>query len=163
MRTHGDEDSDLAPWMARGLSYLGRREIVRGKLSEWVRSLFTRTRFPREMVNEKTAWCGAYACTVLEESGIRSPRSARARDFLSWGIALAHPIPGALCVFTRGDPSADTAHVAFCVRLLSDGRTLQALGGNQRNAVTIENRLRAQLLGVRWPADQPLPRDAVRL
>jgi uncharacterized protein (TIGR02594 family) len=151
-----------APWLTRGLSYLGRREIVGGKLSAWVRTLFKRTRFPAELVTEKTAWCAAFLCTVLEECGVRSPRSARARDFLSWGIGLAHPIPGSILVFTRGDPSADTAHVALCVCNLPGGR-VQALGGNQRNAVTIETRLRAQLLGVRWPSDHPLPQEAVRL
>lgn len=159
-----DSDPNLyAPWLTRAMGYLGQTEQVGGKLSAFVRRLFKWTRFPSHLVNLRTAWCAAFLCTVLEESGVQSPRSARARDFLRWGIGLAAPVPGAVLVFMRGNQlTGEQGHVALSLGFEEAGQVV-AIGGNQQNAVTIERKKTTTLLGVRWPSDRPLPKAAVRV
>lgn len=156
-----------APWMARALQYIGTHEIVKGLLNPIVREFFSHTRFPADQVTSKTAWCAAYASTVLDLSSLKAARTARARDFLSYGVALKRPVYGALLVFSRGSngPDDPRAHVAFCVsEKFEDGDPeVLALGGNQNNMVCVQPKKTDTLLGVRWPPDVPLPPTAERL
>lgn len=139
-----------APWMRTALGYVGVRELVGGQLNPRVRAMFDATRFPREMITRQTSWCAAYACAVLEESGYASPHSARARDFLAYGLPVERPSYGTIAVFSRGlDPRDAKGHVGFVVD--ADGQDLLILGGNQANCVCIRSRPYDQLLGLRWP------------
>ncbi len=153
-----------APWMAHALQFHGVRELVSGKLNPVVREFFSHTRFPAEQVNDKTAWCGAYASTVLDLAKLPSPRSARARDFLTYGVGLRRPVYGALLIFSRGSNAPDDprAHVAFSAsETFTEGDVqVLALGGNQGNCCCVQPKLVEHLLGVRWPKGVPLPPGA---
>lgn len=153
-----------APWMAIAERYRDLPELVDGELNPAVCEMFRHTRFPPAMVSRNTAWCGAFACTCLEQSGIRSPRSARARDFLLWGVGLEAAVYGAILVFSRGSThQSDTrGHVTFCYATPGVDACAQLLcyGGNQSNTVCARPHATRNLLGVRWPKDVPLPADA---
>lgn len=146
------------PWITHARTFVGRTELVGGKLSEWVRSLFRATRFPWAKITKTTPWCAAFVCTMLEAVGVRSPQTARARDFLRWGIPLAFPVAGAVVIFARGP---DAGHVGFALGPVEAGK-VHVIGGNQGNRVSMDWRASADLLGVRWPQGWPLPPDAIR-
>jgi uncharacterized protein (TIGR02594 family) len=158
-------ESDLvaAPWMRTAFLDDGLCEIdAQGELASAVRACFEHTRFPLRLVNTRTNWCSAYACSTLERHGIRSPRSARARDFLSWGIPLIRPIFGAILVFER--PALGLAlpewraHVGFCSsHPHRDSDVVACFGGNQKNMVCEVPKPTSKLLGVRWPPGYPVP------
>lgn len=146
-----------APWMEVATRYRDLRERTpAGDLSPDVRAFFRHTRFPPELVNSHTAWCAAFVCACLELTGVRSPRSARARDFMTYGLELVRPVYGAVLVFARGlDPAK--GHVGFASWPISPLGNVWCYGGNQDNAVCARAKPRGSLLSVRWPESAPLP------
>lgn len=106
--------------------------------------------------SDRTPWCAAFVSWVLEQAGIRSTRSARAKSYLDWGHALDAPRVGAVAVFHRG-PGAPTArgpgHVGFLVEERENAVLL--LGGNQSNHVNIKSYAKSRLMAYRWPATSP--------
>ncbi len=152
-------------WLPVALGEIGIVEDPRvGKSNPRVELYHSATRGGRAL--DDVPWCASYACWVLEQCGIRSPRSKRAADFATWGqpcIDLTpdgkggfHYAPGALVVFGKEDPDAGgSGHVAFAL-----GRSLQTVyivGGNQTNAVTIAQRSTRPVIAVRWPDAIQLP------
>lgn len=97
--------------------------------------------------SDETPWCAAFACWCLEKAGIRSPRSARARDFLSWGTQCDAKV-GAIAVFSRGS-NPSSGHVAFTVQ--TDPDYVHVIGGNQGDKVSHAKFPRSRVLGFRWP------------
>lgn len=159
---------ELCPWLRVAHQYDGLRELTdAGELSDTVRDFFRSTRFPRELVNKRTAWCSAFACTCFELAGVKHPRSARARDFLDSPhfVRLKRPVRGALLVFERfvaGKVSDDAGHVGFCDRDLVSPHQLEVAcyGGNQRNAACMERKKLQHLIATLWPKGWPLPPGA---
>jgi uncharacterized protein (TIGR02594 family) len=107
--------------------------------------------------SDAVPWCAAGACFCLERNGYRSPRSARARDFLRWGIGLVAPAYGCIVVLARGPepwPNADTldapGHVGFLLgRPTPDELLVFSANVGDR---WIEQRYPVRaLLGYRWP------------
>ncbi len=159
---------EYCPWLRIAHRWDGLRELDdAGELNSVVREFFRATRYPRELVNKRTAWCSAFACTVLELAGVPHPRSARARDFLNSPhfVALRAPVLGSLLVFERsvGGLASDTyGHVAFCDRgLVSAAQTeVVSFGGNQDNAVCGRRKKLEHLIAALWPKGWPLPPGA---
>lgn len=60
--------------------------------------------------------CAINVNSALAERGIRGTRSALAKSFLHWGRS-SKPVPGAVAVFTRGDPRGQSGHVAIVSRV----------------------------------------------
>lgn len=96
--------------------------------------------------DDETPWCASFACWCLEEAGIPSPRSARARDFLAWGRAIEDPVPGCIVVLDRGD---GRGHVGFYVG--GDEHVVYLLGGNQSDRVCVAAYERRRVHGYRMP------------
>lgn len=94
---------------------------------------------------DATAWCSAFVCWCLEKAGVEHTRSAWARSYLSWGVALKKPRVGCVCVFSRGDGG----HVGFYVSETADD--ILVLGGNQSDSVCRAYYSKTRLLGYRWP------------
>src|SRR5262249_44572978 len=68
------------------------------------------------------------------------------------------PQRGCIVVFWRGDPNAETGHVAFYDH--DDGDHIVVLGGNQGDAVTTARFPKSRVLAYRWPVETaPLPTD----
>jgi len=66
--------------------------------------------------------CAINVNLALAERGISGTGSALAKSFLRWGRASA-PVPGAVAVFSRGNPRALSGHVAL-VAAVSSGNVL---------------------------------------
>lgn len=143
-------------WLTLGRGYLGLREIKGGRHSPEILRFWTLIRAP--FTDDETPWCAGFVGGVLERAGFRSSRSAAARSYLKWGIALESPVPGCVVVFWRGTPSSGSGHVAFVVGRDERGRLL-CLGGNQGDAVTIAPFERRRVLGYRWPAEAVCDRN----
>lgn len=110
----------------------------------------------------QTAWCAAFANSVLKASGIDGTNSLMARSFLKWGKPTDNPSKGDIVVFSRGkDPRF--GHVAFYVG--PDTRNpdnILVLGGNQGNAVSIKSYPLSRVLGYRQPPSPETLQDVRR-
>jgi len=140
-----------APWMPIGIGEIGTRELLAdGTLNPRILFYFASTSYPAKLITRTTPWCGAYVSNCLERAGVRSARSARARDYLTWGVALERFRPGCVMVYRRG-PDPKKAHVCFGVDDLHDSEYL-TLDGNNGNRVRYAKHPVEDLLGMRWPA-----------
>jgi uncharacterized protein (TIGR02594 family) len=159
---------ELAPWLRIAHRWDGLAELDdAGELSPTVRDFFRVTRFPLELVNKRTSWCAAFACTVCELAGIPHPHSARARDFLDSPhfVKLRAPVLGCLLIFERavgGTVSETYGHVGFCDRelLYAQQDDVMCFGGNQDNRACSRRKKRAGLIACLWPKGWPLPPGA---
>ena len=104
--------------------------------------------------SDEVSWCSSFVCWVFEPRigetrfGFVSTRSAMARSWCTWGAAVTEPVIGAVVVFPRGmDPRQ--GHVGLVAGF--DATTIQVLGGNQSNSVSIKPFLRRDALTFRWP------------
>lgn len=143
----------LPPWMHIAQTYerAGILEVPGDKAHPTILSFFKHTSLKgsKLALSDETAWCSAFACACMEQAGIKSPRSARARDWLKWGVELTEPRPGCIVVFWRGHPTGAEGHVAFFVD--GDATTVHVLGGNQRNRVCVAPYERDHVISYRWP------------
>lgn len=144
-------------WLAKARKHIGQKEIHGRRHNPLILRWWTAIRAP--FTDDETPWCAAFVGGVLESCGVRSSRSAAARSYSSWGVALARPAPGAIIVFWRGAPSSANGHVGFLAGEDARGNLL-VLGGNQGDQVSIRPFDRARLIGCRWPDREPLPRSA---
>lgn len=95
-----------------------------------------------------TAWCAAFANSVLGAAGIKGTGSAMAQSFLKFGTPVNRPTKGDIVVFERGNAGSGLGHVGFIVGINSNG-TLQVLGGNQSGKTSIETFKTNRVLGYR--------------
>jgi uncharacterized protein (TIGR02594 family) len=95
-----------------------------------------------------TAWCAAFANSVLGAAGIKGTGSTMAQSFLKLGTAVKKPTKGDIVVFERGAKGSGLGHVGFVVGINKNG-TLQVLGGNQSNKTSIETFKTDRVLGYR--------------
>lgn len=139
-------------WLTQARKYIGQREQAGAAHNPRILRWWTLMRAP--FTDDETPWCSAFCSGVLEESGIRSSRSAMARSYLNWGVKLTSPAVGAIVVFERGPKSG---HVAFVVGRDAKGTSIMCLGGNQSDMVKISPFPLWRVLGYRWPAGQTQP------
>lgn len=95
-------------------------------------------------------WCAAFVGWCLEQAGVPSTKSARARSYLDWGISIAKPIHGCVVVLARG-PDKEKGHVGFFWS--EDLDQVYVLGGNQSNKVCVRGYYKYNVLGYRVPED----------
>jgi uncharacterized protein (TIGR02594 family) len=107
---------------------------------------------------DETHWCAAFVNWCLKEAGIKGTGLANARSFLNWkdGIQLDHPILGCIVVLWRNAPDSEEGHIGLYA---GDGAetTLEMLGGNQGNRVSIKEQSRNKVLGYFWPKGFIIP------
>lgn len=142
-----------APWMPIALGERGVREIVGAKHNHRVLEYHAETR--GRATEDETAWCSAYVNWCFDKAGIMPTRSAAARSWLNWGVALPRPVVGCVVVLSRG-PNPAQGHVGFLASLPSGGM-VRLLGGNQANHVSIALYPQWRVLGYRWPAGVAVP------
>lgn len=135
-------------WMQLARSEIGTHEVSGDSDNPAIMAYYRDAGHP-EIAHESTAWCAAASCSWLERSGVASPKTLSARDFLRWGKKLDKPKIGCICVFSRGDPRAYTGHVGLYAG--EEGDNILVLGGNQSDAVSITRMPKSSLLGYRWP------------
>lgn len=138
------DDSYTAPWMEIANKELGVQETPGFKNN--LRILQYHKVTTLKATEDSVPWCAAAACWCLEQAGYEHTKSARARDFLSYGEKLNKPIYGSIVVFDRGN---GLGHVGFFVGW--DRDQLRILGGNQKDKFCIETYGTMRVLGYRWP------------
>lgn len=144
-------EASISPWYVAAQAEIGVAETAGPEHTARVLEYFRLAGHP-EIPDDETAWCAAFACAMLESSGVRSPKSLRARAFLDWGVAVTQARPGDIVVFRRGTNPAQ-GHVGFFVRWSDDNSKILVLGGNQSNAVRYQWYAATDLLGVRRPIE----------
>lgn len=143
------------PWFLHAQTYekAGILEVPGAAAHPTILSFFNYTTLKgtKLALTDETAWCSAFACACMEQTGIRSSHSAAARSWLTWGDELAAPKLGCIVVCKRVDPkNTAAAHVGFYAGHRSDDRFL-LLGGNQSNRVCTKAEPYSNVLGYRWP------------
>jgi uncharacterized protein (TIGR02594 family) len=99
---------------------------------------------------DETPWCSSFVNWCFAQAGIRGTNRANARSWLDWGVPLTEPKLGAVAIFWRGKRNdSKTGHVGFFIE--DDGPTVQLLGGNQGNRVSVKNQTMKKFLGFRYP------------
>jgi uncharacterized protein (TIGR02594 family) len=82
------------------------------------------------IVDDETAYCSGAVSAWLERAGIRSQRTAWARNYVNQGVEITEPKFGAIVVFSRGN----AGHVGFITGKTSDGKQVRVLGSNQSDS-----------------------------
>ncbi len=85
--------------------------------------------------DDETAWCAAAMCAWLEESGIKSPRSARALSFMDWGYKSGKPSIGCILLMERRNEKGLVIGHHVCFYVGETKTHYWGLGGNQRDRV----------------------------
>jgi uncharacterized protein (TIGR02594 family) len=139
------------PWLDEALKDVGLKEVPGKRHNPKIVAMFAEAGHAW-VKDDETAWCSAAANAWMSRAGIVGTGSLAARSWLTWGKSLNKQIrPGAVAVFTRGDPKGWQGHVAFCTG--KETRThIEVVGGNQRNAVTTDMYQKSRLLDTRWPS-----------
>jgi uncharacterized protein (TIGR02594 family) len=158
----GDNDlflpTDFAPfpWMEFALREYGIREIsARGRTVN-VEAYLRATGVGRS--SDETPWCSAFVNWCMLMAGFPGTSQANARSWLKWGgVSLAFPIYGSVVVLWRNHVASSLGHVGFFIKLQEDHLLL--LGGNQRDAVSIQAYPKERVLGMRWLQGFPIPED----
>jgi uncharacterized protein (TIGR02594 family) len=144
----------MTKWLSVAKKYIGVKEIPGNAnnplILQWW--LAIKTSFNQDSV----PWCAAFVGGVLEESGIRSSRSAMARSYAKWGVPLSTPTEGCVVVLWRGNPASASGHVGFVVGRDQRGN-LMVLGGNQADAVNIKPFPESRVVSYRWPKEAFVP------
>ncbi len=104
--------------------------------------------------HDEVPWCSAFANFVCRAAGLPRSRDLRARSWLFVGtpISLFEAVPGFdVVIFNRGGvakPILDgPGHVFFYSG--HTATTVEGVGGNQGNGVSLASRKRSDVLGVR--------------
>lgn len=135
-------------------NYIGMREIGSTNkspvLGAWWRE-FKQSRLIGQ------PWCGLFMAKVFKEAGLSNRIPAaffRAREWESAGTKLTKPAYGCVVTFTRDGGG----HVGFVVGKTKTGM-LKVLGGNQSNAVTIQDFDPKRATSYRWVSSGTVPNE----
>lgn len=137
----------MSKWLEIARSELGVTEKA-GKATHARITEYFEVAGHREVKDDETAWCSAFANYCMEKSGNRGTMSLAARSWLRWGKKI-EPRPGAVMVFKRGNSSWQ-GHVTFYLR--ETATHYVCLGGNQGNAVRESRYSKKDFLDARWPS-----------
>lgn len=133
-------------WLRLARRELGTREVSGAGNNPTVIDYFADAAHP-QIKQDAVPWCAAFVGAMLKRAGKTPSGSLMARSYLDWGKALSEPRLGCVVVFKRGKPPS--GHVAFYLGHTS--AYVRVLGGNQSDAVTIQNYRKDAVLGYRWP------------
>lgn len=133
------------PWLRTAAGELGVREaagaVDHPRVLQYLQSC---ERLPAALrASDATPWCSAFVNWCMEQVGIEGTNSAWARDWLHWGKRTTTPKRGDVVVFRRGQGG----HVGFYWS--TTATAIQVLGGNQKDAVSIDAYAAKNLLGYR--------------
>ena len=139
-------------WIVKALEELGVRETPGTGHNPRVVEYHQATGLRAD--NDETPWCGSFVAWVLLQCGIpyNFAMAASARSWLDYGKVLDEPIPGCIVI--------SAGHVTFFVDWANEEHTrFKGLGGNQSGGmeVSIAEFPVKDVLGYRWPEDQPIP------
>lgn len=102
-------------------------------------------------------WCGTFVAQVFKEAGLSNkiPKDFfRAKEWEKAGTKLDKPAYGCVVTFTRDGGG----HVGFVVGKTKSG-LIKVLGGNQSNAVTIQDFDPKRVTSYRWVSSGSVPNE----
>jgi len=140
-------DIDPQVWMDIASGELGVKEYS-GKFNNNPRIIEYHKTTSLGASEDEVSWCAAFVGWCLIKAGYTSTKSALARSYINWGVALSAPRFGAVVVFRRGN-NPTFGHVAFVQKF--DANYIYCLGGNQSDSVKVSRFPRSSVLGFRWP------------
>jgi uncharacterized protein (TIGR02594 family) len=129
--------------------HIGTKEIP-GKadnpiILRWLRSLMT------SISSEETPWCSAFVNAMAAEAGYERSGALNARSWMDVGIEipLKYAQPGDVVILWRVAKDSWQGHVAFFVKYHASAQTLELLGGNQADSVSVAFYPVSKLLSIR--------------
>jgi uncharacterized protein (TIGR02594 family) len=148
-RVPPDEAAEEFAWMPVARGELGVEEIRGSQHSPRIIEYLNSTNLDAGSASaDETPWCSAFVNWCVEQAGYAGTDSAAARSWLQWGKALESPRKGCIVVLSRGG-SAWTGHVGFFMG--RGNETVQVLGGNQSDRVSVAEYGDSRVLGFREP------------
>lgn len=132
-------------WIRWARSKLGIHEVPGPADNPEIASWYHLTTLPPDMWHDSTAWCAIFVNAAFMLNNIKTIRSARAVDWLTFGMGVDDPQDGDVVVF---EWTSGGHHVNFYLADAGEGR-IKCIGGNQSDAVTISNYPKANVMGYR--------------
>lgn len=140
---------DAMPWLDEAKRLKGTKEVA-GKASnpdilDWARQLDIW--YP----NDEIPWCGLFVAHCVGASLPDEPLPANPLGARNWGTFgdACGVIDGAIASFWRGSKSGWLGHVGIVTGQTKS--TIEIIGGNQSNMVSIIQMPKDRLLATRWP------------
>lgn len=137
----------MTPWLDIAKKELGVSEVKgpgsNPRIVEYHKSTLLKA------TSDEVPWCAAFVGWCLGAAGIKGSRSASARSYLGFGKEITKPEMGCIVVLRRGD-SEWQGHVGFYLGSLKSD-TIEVLGGNQGDKVSIQSFPKNQVIGYRMP------------
>lgn len=157
-------EPDGALWMDVAERLLGTREAPGAASSATVLGWAERLGGATEAAYtaDSIPWCGLFVAHCVATALPDEPLPAtplRARAWARFGVPLARPAPGAICVFARDGGG----HVGFHAGSDPARGAIRVLGGNQSDAVTYATIAASRLVALRWPRTAAPPRARAAL
>ena len=137
------------PWITVARSLIGQREIVGPQHNSWIANGWGALG-ARWFNDDETPWCGFFVAHCLQKAGLPYPgrgEFARALRWATWGTPCPRATLGAIGVKSR----QGGGHVFFIVGETPDRTHYKALGGNQKNMVSIVDIPKSVVTAIRWP------------
>jgi uncharacterized protein (TIGR02594 family) len=135
---------ESTPWLSLAKKFVGQSEVLGARDNQWILDLFKHCTY--HAAHDEIAWCAAFICSMLEQVGYKSTRSAAADSYRKYGTECELK-PGAIVVFHW---PAGGHHVSICDHVVNNS-LVACLGGNQGNMVKLSTFNRASIVAVRWP------------
>jgi uncharacterized protein (TIGR02594 family) len=142
----------LPKWMQIAFNEIGQKSGAGAAVNQRIVEYLSLT--GQDPSFEKTFWNSAFVNWVMNGASYAGTKSAVARSWLSWGIAVK-PVPGCIAVLWTISPNSEAGHVAFYLGESTD--TITYLGGGQRDpadgrtGVFIRTSSKSRFLGCRMP------------
>lgn len=140
--------ADEFKWMEIARAEIGVKEMAGGQDNPRIVEYHQHTSLHAK--DDETPWCAAFVNWVMDQAGLGTTHRANARSFLSLPNRCELK-PGAIAILKRGNNPAQ-GHVGFVVDVRLEDRSFLLLGGNQGNAVSIQEFPIDRLIECRWPA-----------
>jgi uncharacterized protein (TIGR02594 family) len=140
------------PWITWARQQRGVKEVPGAGDNPTIVAWYHLTTLPAEYWHDATAWCAVFVNAGFFLNGVTGTRSARAVDWLNFGVPVSVPQLGDVVVF-EWPPDREGKighHVAFV--LSRSGGLVKVIGGNQSNAVTIASYEEKYVMGYRRAA-----------
>jgi uncharacterized protein (TIGR02594 family) len=99
--------------------------------------------------DDETAWCSIFVNWCCFKAGLQRTNSARARSWESIGKPVDDPRPGDIVIFWREKPTSWKGHVGIFMGFSKNRFLVYCLGGNQKNAVSIQGYEADKVVGYR--------------
>jgi uncharacterized protein (TIGR02594 family) len=103
----------------------------------------------KEVKDDETAWCSIFINWCCNEAGLQRTHRLNARSWLAVGLPVDDPVPGDIVVFWRERPDSWKGHVGIFMGFSKNRSRVFSLGGNQKNAVSIQGYDANSVLGFR--------------